>query len=498
MKNKDFLDDYVKELLNNSRAEEPVLSLDEVSKTLDIMVPKKAAKGWGFYLAGLTGMLVLFSLIFWFLLPQNNLENTTPSKSQLPKIGFKESQNSKPALVQNSSPKSLFVPTQILHEDSATAEENRVPRFEDVPFLVNNFDFEENEKELVLSYEELAKLGIYTDGCVLKYTNLKDSMFLDKSYRRNRDIIPYFLMDIHSSGGGITLNNTSLGDSLRSLYVDSLLDVYPMMIEKIVTNFKSKYYNLNIGDKKTDFLEQNVSTLFAESYKEYVKSTLVPVKISLVAVEDKYGKTDNDVIFWFKPNEAFLKLLPLNLAIKVKSQYSNFLEADYQSKLIQLRKQRETEQNEIEIKKQILDSVLLNALVLNQNQLRKLGFRKNKLFYAVNGNWRIRILHNQDFNIPQFNFISRRKEFSPRNIHHVNPIPLFTYNGVGSINVIDKNKFLDESKTYSDFQFEMLKYFALNWPNLIPVKIQIKDTNGKYYTEYFWYVNSEKFKAIIN
>jgi hypothetical protein len=123
---------------------------------------------------------MFLSFIFWFLSPQNNTEITTQSIPQLPEMGFNVGQNSRPTLVQNASSKSMFVPTKIMDEDSALVKVSRVSRFEDVPFLVNNFDFEENEKELVLSYEELAKLGIYTDGCVLKYTNLKDSIFLDR------------------------------------------------------------------------------------------------------------------------------------------------------------------------------------------------------------------------------------------------------------------------------------------------------------------------------
>ncbi|MFY8191071.1 MAG: hypothetical protein ACOVK9_08905, partial [Bacteroidia bacterium] len=172
MKNKEFLDDYVKELFQNSRAEEPVLSLDEVSNSLDMIAPKKAGKGWRFYMVALTGIVGLFSFIFWFLSPQNNTEITTQSIPQLPEMGFNVGQNSRPTLVQNDSSKAMHTSTKIMDEDSAIVKESRVPRFEDVAFLVNNFDFEENEKELILSYEELAKLGIYTDGCVLKYTNL--------------------------------------------------------------------------------------------------------------------------------------------------------------------------------------------------------------------------------------------------------------------------------------------------------------------------------------
>jgi hypothetical protein len=64
MKNKEFLDDYVKELFQNSRAEEPVLSLDEVSNSLDMIAPKKVGKGRRFYMAALTGIVGLFSFIF--------------------------------------------------------------------------------------------------------------------------------------------------------------------------------------------------------------------------------------------------------------------------------------------------------------------------------------------------------------------------------------------------------------------------------------------------
>ncbi len=86
MKDKVFLDDYVKELFQNSRGEEPVLSLDEVSTSLGKIAPKKAKSGWRFYMVVLTGILGLFSFIFWFLSPQNNTEIITQSITQLPAI----------------------------------------------------------------------------------------------------------------------------------------------------------------------------------------------------------------------------------------------------------------------------------------------------------------------------------------------------------------------------------------------------------------------------
>jgi hypothetical protein len=144
MKDKVFLDDYVKELFQNSRGEEPVLSLDEVSTSLGKIAPKKAESGWRFYMVVLTGILGLFSFIFWFLSPQNNTEITTLSIPQLTEMGFNVGQNSRPTLVQNDSSKAMHTLTKIRLEDSAIVKESRVPRFEDVPFLVNNFDFEEN------------------------------------------------------------------------------------------------------------------------------------------------------------------------------------------------------------------------------------------------------------------------------------------------------------------------------------------------------------------
>lgn len=490
MKNKDFLDDYVKELLNNSRAEEPVLSLDEVSKSLEIVVPKKVAKGWGFYLAGLSGMLGLFSLIFWFLLPQNKLENATPSIPKLPKLGFKESQNSMTALPQNTFPKTLFVPTIIMDEDSATGKEIRASRFVDVPFLVNNFDFEENEKELVLSYEELAKLGIYTDGCVLKYTNLKDSMFLDRKAIKKHEPSFFFYTEIQSNGGSYTLHNAGYkNDSLWNLYQDSLQAAYPMLIERFVTA-STKGNNLYGLDSLYYIIEPKRNELIASHYVSEVKSLLVPVKVSLKAVANMYGKTDHDVIFWFKPNESFKECLRTKQVQWVNKNYSHFNEAAYQKLLdsiVVIKKQQ--------IRKYCLDTAIVNealsaALELDKKQLKSLGFRFHKThafsYKAIYNNRYFMVKRDLKRNHLLFNYQSNLTLKRLHNTIKTNSPAVFMMDKSLQPIHICKNVLSDSYKR-RDEAYTATKEFINMLPNLVPIKFELNAPNEKSETYYFWF-----------
>jgi hypothetical protein len=158
--------------------------------------------------------------------------------------------------------------------------------------------------ELILSYEELAKLHIYTDGCELKYTNLRDSLYTNRSVLRKRQSRIHYYTEIQSSGGSYTMNNSVLAsDSMMRVLSDSFLPAYPMFIEKEITFLEKKSTTLNVGDVTTDMLELKSPLTVAQDYVYEAKKLLVPIRVELKAKANMYGRTDYDLIFWFKQNK---------------------------------------------------------------------------------------------------------------------------------------------------------------------------------------------------
>ena len=490
MKDKVFLDDYVKELFQNSRGEEPVLSLDEVSTSLGKIAPKKAESGWRFYMVVLTGILGLFSFVFWFLSPQNNTEIITQSITQLPEMGFNMGQNSRSALVQNASSNTMHTSTIMRLEDSAIIKESRVSRFDDVPFLVSNFDFQENEKELILSYEELAKLGIYTDGCVLKYTNLRDSIFLDRKAIKKYGPSLFFYTEIQSNGGSYTLHNAGyINDSLWNLYQDSLLAAYPMLIERFVTA-SNKGNNLYGLDSLYYIIEPKRNDLIASQYVGEVKSLLVPVKVSLKAVANMYGKTDHDVVFWFKPNESFKECLTAKQVNWVNKNYSYFNEITYQKLLDTIAVNKKQYVKKYSLDTALVNQVLSAALELDKTQLKSLGFRFHKshafIYKGIYNNRYFMVKQDVKRNHLLFSYQSnitlKRLNYK---IKTNSPAVFMMDKSLQPIHIC-KNV-LSDSYMRKDEAYTATKEFINMLPNLVPIKLVLNAPNEKSETYYFWF-----------
>ena len=505
--NIDANSNYYNHLFAQASTDELVISFQEIeSKIQNVALKRKSLKfSQGYILLGsLTFVFIVIYLLF--------ITNPAPKNQINAPAIF-------PSLNKDSVQKTeeISIPSTSISRPNYNPSQNPIPvkkiRFEPKQKMEGNegianapfYPQELPSSELILNYEELAKLHIYTDGCELKYTNLKDSAYSNKQSINLSSVKHYYYTEIHSSGGGYTGNNIGLGnDSILMLLSDSFLPSYPMMIEKIVTNVQTKYDYLKVGDIKTDLLEPKKSLMFSEDYKKLAKDLLVPIRLRLIAKPNIYGKTDQDVVFWFKPNEAFLSKLNLDKANWVKERYSNYSDSIYNLKIEQLRVKRKFSFKLEEPDSLLLDSLINNALVLNSAQLNRLGFRSqanNEIEYdVIYKGCRVSAKPNKTYNVWMFSINKKGGVpfFAPFRKRDL----LAHFHGYGSkgkagLQLLDKTLIQDENSLKHDELLETAKIFKKELPNLIPVKVSRLTNQGTIEYSYFWFLDSLKFREAL-
>jgi hypothetical protein len=355
--------------------------------------------------------------------------------------------------------------------------------------------------ELILSYEELAKLHIYTDGCELKYTNLRDSLYTNRSVLRKRQSRIHYYTEIQSSGGSYTMNNSVLAsDSMMRVLSDSFLPAYPMFIEKEITFLEKKSTTLNVGDVTTDMLELKSPLTVAQDYVYEAKKLLVPIRVELKAKANMYGRTDYDLIFWFKPNKEFCDMLPTQKAVWVRQNYAHYTDQKY-SDLIKNQVAKKQQREEIlKSDSVIYANDLLTALVLNDKQLKSLGFKKNskgEIQYKVCYQKKmIEVYGFESQYPPSMSFIGNYGFMGfLKGINTKTPAHFVTDEGV---NFYQLTK---ETNTHSldryDKNFQNRQQFKQEKDNLLPVLIQVKRKDGTPINWYFWFNKTDAFYKIL-
>ncbi|MBP7512022.1 MAG: hypothetical protein KA981_08830 [Bacteroidia bacterium] len=505
--NIDANSNYYNHLFAQASTDELVISFQEIElQILNVPLKHKPLKFSRVHILLISLPFIIFILFLLFntdksqKTPTNSLTIVTSvNKDSIQKadeVSIPVTSKIQPSFIPKQKP---MVVKNIRFEPTPKMEDNAGIVY--APFYPQNV----TEDELILSYEELAKLHIYTDGCELKYTNLKDSAYSNKQSINLSSVKHYYYTEIHSSGGGYTGNNIGLGnDSILMLLSDSFLPSYPMMIEKIVTNVQTKYDYLKVGDIKTDLLEPKKSLMFSEDYKKLAKDLLVPIRLRLIAKPNIYGKTDQDVVFWFKPNEAFLSKLNLDKANWVKERYSNYSDSIYNLKIEQLRVKRKFSFKLEEPDSLLLDSLINNALVLNSAQLNRLGFRSqanNEIEYdVIYKGCRVSAKPNKTYNVWMFSINKKGGVpfFAPFRKRDL----LAHFHGYGSkgkagLQLLDKTLIQDENSLKHEELLETAKIFKKELPNLIPVKVSRLTNQGTIEYSYFWFLDSLKFREAL-
>jgi hypothetical protein len=251
--------------------------------------------------------------------------------------------------------------------------------------------FNENG-ELMLTHEELAKLGIITDGNVLSYNNVVDTIIQVTIKENNKPTekgLFNFTLKITKSGG---IHTTQGGAIPLSKLPSNNLPFWCSFIEIK----SSKDSSINVAehfDHRTNSVED-----FVQEIKRFCIPVYVQTKAELAG---KY-RTDNETIFWFKAEQAFIEALPLGakqlLQARVDttniSEYRRILNSYSNIKKVQELKSILGDTLIAELQKRIIKLDYAGLKLLNINQ-KKSSFTYRCVIRDDNSARRIRLKYEQ-------------------------------------------------------------------------------------------------------
>ena len=230
-----------------AKQQKPLLSEQEVADLLNA-APKVVVKKRFFNLklyVFMSTLSVIFTAI-WLLLntPNNNIvkQQTTPSQKQVAPTTSINTHNlvDKPTAQQSLKKIETVIKPKFTLAQKTESNQNNVTAtnwFEPIsnnsyiePQETNREYFNENG-ELILTYEELAKLGIITDGNVLSYEITTDSANKYRYDTISKIQTPTYSLKIGKSGSSSSIQNTV--DSIKETYFKKF---YAVAIEDSITN----------------------------------------------------------------------------------------------------------------------------------------------------------------------------------------------------------------------------------------------------------------------
>ncbi len=488
-------------LLNNAKQQNPLLTQSDVSAIIsnkNLLVKKQSF----FTLKNILIMSVVCAVIaglwlgFYPTSTQNNnsilVKESVVNKQNTiaePTIKTNESKENKTVdltikqspLAVNKKPK----PTkEFANKQEAPLFEpfNSTPKFSDTNMEDNRTYFDENGY-LILTNEELAKLGIITDGNVLKYENVTDTFFNFKNDGIIETHKTYFSLKVGKHGSRTT-NHSYTKDTL---IIKNSVNFWATSLS--ILNFPTALNSPNKKDSSHQLIEYLNGFGYEKDFLKEMESMLVPIVVHLKSVPSKYS-SDLKLIFWFKTEPKFYEALSNDVAKAVINKYGTSTENEYKKILY---KYRSFTRKSIQKGFDSLTVARLqrNYIQLNDKQLKDLNITKKRYGFKLksyqnidnktkilrlkvkNGNSYI----NENMNI--WNLIKSKNQ-------HCIAIAL-TDNSIKRINYLMQ---FSDSIPHSKQNEIASKYFRENVNKLIPIKV---DSNY-----IIWFEPTEKLKRIIN
>lgn len=311
-----------------AKQQQPLLTQSDVEQLLqNPKVKVVVKKQWlNFKLLFIMSMLTtLFVGLMWIQQPTKKTTTSTPIKQQPKSITELSIQKTETTEKRKEQP--------LVEKPKTTYElPSRKPRAKaDFDFLNSNFTppilFNEapqeqindepertyfNEKgELILTYDELAKLGIVTDGSVLRYNVTTDTLrpFWDEGKKVIKQPVYKFKSE---SGGRRSTQGLSdtVGDSYFNKFFAIVLEETSTSNEKVEESYLATEIIPSKGYEKDYFNE--------------LKPQLIPV-----LVEVQHNNKNKQITFWFKNEPDFINALPIECAAAVKQKYGPTMPANY-------------------------------------------------------------------------------------------------------------------------------------------------------------------------
>ncbi|MFY7732843.1 MAG: T9SS type A sorting domain-containing protein [Bacteroidia bacterium] len=491
------------QLLENAKHENPLLTENDVISVINnrSLLGKKQTF---FTLKNILIMSVLSSIIIglWMVfyptattnLTEQTSRTSLKNKEQLTEKSeannlLADVENNKKFTTTKETRKSLQV-FDSLKNFPAIHNKPATKLFDPIPFtpLFNENPIDDNrtyfDKDgyLILANEELAKLGIITDGNVLKYENVTDTFFTFKENGKITTQHTSFKLNVEEHGS----RSTSLGISKDTVIIKKSLPFWAASLS--IINFPIAINTTNKKDSSHQIIEFLNGNSYENDFLKEIESMLVPIVVHLKSVPHKYS-SDLKLIFWFKTEPKFYEVLSNDIANAVEHKYGTSTESDYKRILYKYRGfSRKTAQKGFD--SLIVKRLQKNYIQLNDKQLKELNITKKR-----NG-----------FKLKSYQNIDNRTNILRLKVKNGNSE---CYDNVNILNLIKRKnpQYLVVAKTdisikhihylmqFSDSvphskQNEMAsKYFRENVQKLIPIKV-----DSSYL---IWFEPTEDLKRII-
>ncbi len=376
-------------LFKQARQSFPLLDKEDVQKIIEEPKPivrTKTIFGTKTFIIGTAATLVICGAVY-FIYPKEEIpkqvaqqniiviDSAKNNTSQSSKIVEKTPLNissEKKIDIKKTAQTSVDSDTALYQTSTTSTSQVAQIKNEESPIYPNtsigNYSKRVDEEKNTTGYfhltnEELAELGIITDGFALRYLNRSDTSKIN-DYDNRKSILAFaYNIDIEKHGS-MRINNTHKDDSLLEKSSNPNI---PLLIS--ITEMKSKKENWIVGNGK---LSQDLK----DKYIEEIKPKLVPIVINLKGKPSLYSH-DNDVVFWYKNNQTLRNSLPHELSTELKKSYPDFDENAYQTYLKNISTTSKVTAKKNAVSKEEKENIKSKMLFLSNSELKKLGIRFN-------------------------------------------------------------------------------------------------------------------------
>jgi len=491
------------QLLENAKHENPLLTENDVISVINnhSLLGKKQTF---FTLKNILMMSVISSIIvgLWMIfypIATTNLAETTPINSPKNKEQVTEKLSTGKLLASADKYRQPTTANATEKSVQVTDSQNKLPAinnkpttklFEPIPFtplfnenpIDDNRNYFDKDGYLILTNEELSKLGIITDGNVLKYENVTDTFFTFKENGKKTTQHTSFKLNVEEHGS----RSTSLGISKDTVIIKKSLPFWAASLS--ILNFPTALNSPNKKDSSHQIIEFLNGNSYENDFLKEIESMLVPIVVHLKSVPHKYS-SDLKLIFWFKTEPKFYEALSNDIANAVEHKYGTSNESDYKKILYKYRGfSRKTAQKGFD--SLTVERLQRNYIQLDNKQLKEVNITKKK-----NG-----------FKLKSYQNVDNRTNILSLKVKNGNSE---CYENINIWNLIKRknSQYLAVAKTdisikhihylmqFSDSvpdskQNEMAsKYFRENVNKLIPIKVDSSNV--------IWFEPTEELKEII-
>lgn len=363
-----------------ARGVESLVTVDDVKKLTNSGLRSKKHLNLTHKIMIGTGLITLLSVLFYTQIPVEQPAIKTDRAQEthvIPQAINKEKAQDvkvpKPAAGQHVKP-SVVTPEKktITHAQADQQEQNIAfsapspavaPTFSET----NAYEYFDETGRLVLSNEELAALGIITNGNVLEYAVVTDTA---KTYTWEGTKItswPFYRLSVEEHGS-------------RRVDIASTTDT------AIIGNSKPFWAAaVTYGDDESSLnVTDNIYGVgYDRLYFNGLRPLLVPVLVNLKAKPGRWSH-DLSVVFWFKPTASFYRALPDAVAEACTKRFGTKNEMQFSDSLAHYRAQVKEHGRTKGFDAATVASLKKNYLRLPKDQLKEFGIypRKDGFYYS--------------------------------------------------------------------------------------------------------------------